>query len=120
MNALPDEIRALTRLVELTLEGNPIADLPDALCELGQLAELDLQALPITALPEELGRLSALRYLSLQGCNKLARLPESFFALGLTTLNLHHTRLPGADLARLRTTFPASVFGNYFSGTNSI
>ena len=119
LTALPEEIRGLTRLVDLNLEGNPIAALPDALCELGQLAALDLQALPIKELPEGVGQLSALRYLNLQGCTKLARLPESFFALGLTTLNLHYTRLPGADLARLRTTFPASVFGNYFSGTNA-
>jgi len=50
----------------------------------------------------------------LQGCRKLTRLPESFFALSVTTINLHYTRLAAPDVARLRTTFPASVFGNFF------
>lgn len=115
LTSLPDEIRQLTRLTSLVLEDNPITTLPDALCELTQLAELSLQNVPITKLPDDIGGLTSLTFLSLQGCNKLARLPESFFTLtNLTTINLHYTRLAGADLARLRTTFPSSVFGNYF------
>lgn len=117
LTALPDQLRELTALQTLILESNPIARLPGALCELIGLRELDLQGLPITELPADLGRLTSLRFVSLEGCKQLARLPESFFALpNLETLSLHGTRLPGADLARLRKAFPASVFGNFFTG----
>lgn len=117
LTALPDQIREMTTLRTLSLDSNPITRLPDALCELTGLLELSLQGMPLTELPADIGNLSSLRFLSLESCQKLTRLPESFFALAqLETLSLHYTRLPGADLARLRKTFPASVFGNFFTG----
>lgn len=112
--ALPAAIGTLHRLVSLDLEDNPIAVLPDELCNLTALEGLTLQNVPITQLPANIGNLTSLTFLSLQGCTKLTTLPESFFTLRLTTLNLHYTRLSGATLARLRTTFAPSVFGNFF------
>lgn len=114
LTALPDQIRELTTLQSLVLESNPITRLPDALCELTGLRELSLQDTPITELPVDIGRLTSLRFLSLESCKQLTRLPESLFALPLETLSLHGTRIAAADLARLRKTFPASVFGNFF------
>lgn len=114
LTALPDQIRELATLRSLVLESNPITRLPDALCELTGLRELSLQDTPITELPVDIGRLTSLRFLSLESCKQLTRLPESLFALPLETLSLHGTRIAAADLARLRKTFPASVFGNFF------
>jgi hypothetical protein len=115
LQAVPDELGQLMSLTRLNIEENEIALLPDSLCALENLAALSIGRTQITALPAQIGRLRKLSYVSLENCVRLKQLPESFFELpALAHLSLHGTRLPGAQLARLRTTFPACDFYSFF------
>jgi len=105
--ALPEELRGLTAMRELTVASRALKMLPEWLGELHGLKVLRVEGrnfdeqCPLQALPETLGSLTGLKSLYLQRCGALAALPASLGALtGLTTLDLQEcmalTALPAS------------------------
>jgi len=97
--ALPEALRDLTSMWELTVVSKVLQTLPEWLGELHGLEVLHVGgttksrgwdvACPLNALPVSLGALTALKMLDLSLCCALTALPSSLVALtGLTTLDL--------------------------------
>ena len=93
--ALPEALRGLTAMRELTVASTALNTLPEWLGELRGLQVLRVQGTrfggrcPLQALPLSLGSLSGLKTLDLQLCEVLIALPMSLGSLaGLETLNL--------------------------------
>jgi hypothetical protein len=100
---VPEQIRAMTGLRSLTLNGAELKVLPDWIGDFPELEELDLSGNHLVALPDSIGRLGNLRKLVLTS-NMLTALPDSIGNLGkLEWLHLNVNqirRLPDA-LGRL-------------------
>ncbi|CAH2273558.1 volume-regulated anion channel subunit LRRC8E [Pelobates cultripes] len=90
---IPDHIRKLKSLEELSFNRNKILVLPPQLFLCTKLRHLDLSFNEIRELPPEVGVLQLLQFLSLTG-NFLEELPnELFFCQKLKTLKLGQNRL---------------------------
>ncbi|XP_063305313.1 volume-regulated anion channel subunit LRRC8E [Pelobates fuscus] len=90
---IPDHIRKLKSLEELSFNRNKILVLPPQLFLCTKLRHLDLSFNEIRELPPEVGVLQLLQFLSLTG-NFLDELPnELFFCQKLKTLKLGQNRL---------------------------
>ena len=91
--ALPPEIGRLSSLQTLYLNGNQLTALPPEIGRLSSLQTLYLYANQLTALPPEIGRLSSLQTLYLNG-NQLTALPPEIGRLSLLqTLYLNDNQL---------------------------
>ncbi|CAL5357467.1 unnamed protein product [Camellia sinensis] len=77
---LPNEIKRLSLLIDLDLEGNNLCTLPDNICNLTYLEYLSILSGNVSHLPSEIGELLSLKYLNLDG-NNLCTLPKSFYNL---------------------------------------
>lgn len=66
-NAIPGEIRFLSKLETLDLSDNAMTNLPAEIGQLQNLKTLDLSNNQLTGLPNELGQLSKLETLDLRG-----------------------------------------------------
>ncbi|CAL5432923.1 unnamed protein product [Camellia sinensis] len=77
---LPNEIKRLSLLIDLDLEGNNLCTLPDNICNRTYLEYLSILSCNVSHLPSEIGKLLSLKYLNLDG-NNLCTLPESFYNL---------------------------------------
>ena len=93
--ALPEALRGLTAMRQLTVESEELETLPEWLGELRGLEVLRVtcentdEGCPLEALPASLGALTGLTSLELTYCNTLTALPESLRALTrLTALSL--------------------------------
>ncbi|KAE8619593.1 hypothetical protein XENTR_v10009871 [Xenopus tropicalis] len=90
---IPEHIRKLKGLEELSLNRNKILVIPSQLFLCNKLRHLDLSNNEIRELPPEIGVLQLLQYLGLSG-NFLEDLPnELFFCQKLKTLKLGQNRL---------------------------
>lgn len=89
IQTIPVEVKKLTRLLFLDLEGNKISVVPTEICDLKKLQELYLSSNSVSDLPAEFSRLKSLRILALAN-NQFTKVPESISQL---------TRLEGLDLA---------------------
>jgi internalin A len=102
---LPEELRAMTNLRSLTLNGLALQKLPEWIGDFPELEELDLSGNYLSSLPASIGKLSSLRKLVLTS-NMLSGLPDSIGDLAcLESLQLNVNRiesLPNA-LGRLDT-----------------
>src|SRR3972149_24423 len=65
LRIIPSEIRLLTQLVRLFLNGNQITEIPDAIRPLTQLQVLDLLSNQITVIPDAIRDLTQLQILDL-------------------------------------------------------
>ena len=84
---------SMTRLVELTLEGNELTALPDAIGRLAKLKELWVHGNRIEALPDALGKCASLTVLQCHH-NRLSELPDAMAQLTkLQGLYLQSNRL---------------------------
>ena len=87
---LPSNICSLKMLKNLHLfECSKFVNLPENLRNLESLFNLSLRGIAIELLPSSVGRLTALRHLNLSDCENLLCLPESISQLSrITRLNL--------------------------------
>lgn len=81
LESLPDEIRSLTKLEELTINETQMESPPDFMCILRSLKKIDLSwNRNLRSLPDEIMELTKLEVLSLQG-SSLFSIPESVCSL---------------------------------------
>ena len=93
LTQVPEGIRSLTDLEELSLNNNAITELPAWIGDLQNLRKLDVSSNRLASLPPELGRLVRLEDLQCLG-NKLTVLPPQIGALvALKRLNLMYNPL---------------------------
>ena len=93
LNTLPESLRKLTQLEQLSLANNNLTVLPDWLCELSHLQVLILDNNRLLSIPKSLGELTKLRILSIDN-NKLDKLPDSIGQLfHLQFLSLNNNQL---------------------------
>lgn len=98
--SLPEEIREITSLASLNLQGNPLEGFQGSILALTNLTTLNLDHTGLYSMPEGIGSLTRLRSLHLAG-NHLTTLPETLGSLTqLETLHLEDNRL---------TTLPRSI-----------
>ncbi|MDD1778674.1 MAG: leucine-rich repeat domain-containing protein, partial [Candidatus Helarchaeota archaeon] len=77
---VPESIKNLKSLVDLTLSYNKLTTLPESIGDLKSVAEILLHGNQLIALPDSMGGLESLRRLWLQD-NKLTELPNSLLIL---------------------------------------
>ena len=100
---LSPHIEQLQTLAQLCLYGCPLKELPSEIRQLTALIRLDLQgSKQLKELPPQIGQLTALARLDLQGCRQLKELPPQIGQLlALTSVGLRHceqlTLAPGAE-----------------------
>ncbi|HLL22445.1 MAG TPA: leucine-rich repeat domain-containing protein [Kofleriaceae bacterium] len=91
--AIPEGLRQLAQLEDLTLTSNRITTVPDWLCELRQLKRLSLSCNPLDALPRDIGSLERLEAFDCVGA-KLRTLPDSITQLrALKSLDLRANQI---------------------------
>src|SRR3990172_6319097 len=93
LRIIPSEIRLLTQLVRLFLNGNKITEIPDAIRLLTQLQVLDLTRNQITVIPNAIRTLTQLQVLDLLS-NQITVIPDAISALTqLQFLNLANNQI---------------------------
>lgn len=102
---LPESMRALSRLKELTLESSPITELPEWFGDLASLEVLSLRRLALTALPDSFRKLTKLRRLDLRG-TRISTLPDWIAELPLEYVHFSEGVVSKAEGARLRKILP--------------
>lgn len=110
LQALPDAIGRLQKVVALDFENNLLTTLPDAITVCPHLMSLKLKGNLITELPQDIGQLKTLRFLMLEN-NQLISLPKSIGEmdeLRLITLDNNPIKFPqkiARQLGLVRTDF---------------
>ncbi|GGU83059.1 hypothetical protein GCM10010260_14720 [Streptomyces filipinensis] len=93
LTAVPEEVRELTRLIQLEVQSNRLHALPEWIGDLTRLEFLSADHNALVAVPESIGRLTELRALGLD-FNKLVAVPDSLGNLTrLKDLRLYGNRL---------------------------
>lgn len=120
VGTLPD-LRNLTKLEVLTLNGNTLKSLPAELGSLPSLTELDIAGSGLSgSIPSELGNLSSLTVLDLSGNALTGTIPATLGNLSkLTSLDLTQNQLSGSiptSLSRLSALKNLYLGGNGFTG----
>ncbi|MBN1549400.1 leucine-rich repeat domain-containing protein [Candidatus Babeliales bacterium] len=97
------QIKGISKVRELVIQGATIYEIPSEIGDLVQLRELNLRGTRITQLPAEIGRLANLQTLNLED-TRITQLPVEIGRLAnLQTLDLGNTRITQlpAEIGRL-------------------
>lgn len=121
VGTLPGDLKNLTKLELLGLNGSTLTSIPAELGSLPNLSELDIANSSLSgAIPGELGNLASLTILDLSGNALTGTVPATFGNLTkLTSLDLTDNRLSGSiptSLSRLSALKNLYLGGNGFTG----